>query len=116
MNIGKMRNRVQLFGKIKTLNALNETVYIDSLIQTFWAEIIPQTGKLQSQQTETLLTNVTHKIVARYQKSIEDAYQNERIKSSLYIKFKGHRFDITFVLNPYFRNQSLEIFVEEVMG
>jgi len=116
MNIGKLRHRVQFFGKVKSLNELKQTIYVPGLITTSYAEIIPQTGKMQDQQVDTILTNVTHKIVIRYSNAIDESYQEDEQKNSMYIMFKGHRFDIKFILNPYFRNEKLEIFVEEVIG
>ena len=107
---------IELYGKVKSTNELNRTVYVDELITKVWAAIIPQTGKLQNQQVNTILTNVTHKIIVRYNKRILESYQDEDVKSSLHIKFRNHRFDIKYILNPYFSNEFLEIFVEEVIG
>jgi SPP1 family predicted phage head-tail adaptor len=116
MNKSNFRHRIDVYGKTKTTNELKETTYLNSKISTVWAEIMPQTGKLQNQQVETVLTQVTHKIIIRYNRQIVQAYQNEQTKNSMYILFKGHRFNIKFILNPYFRNEKLEIFVEEVIG
>lgn len=116
VNTGKLRNRVKVYGKVEGTNELKHTVYNDALITSVWANVIPQTGKLQSQQANTILTNVTHKIEVRYNKVIMDAYQDENVKSSLHIKFRGHRFDVKYILNPYFKNETLEIFCEEVIG
>lgn len=115
MNPGKLRHRITIWGKTKSSNEQGKTVYIDTAIKTIWAEVVPQTGKLQRQQAETILTNVTHKIIARYHKEIDEAYQNEHNKKSMFIIFNKHRFDIKFILNPYFRNASLEFYVEEVI-
>lgn len=112
----RLNKRVQLYGKVKSTNELKETIYMDAPIKSFWAEVMPQTAKLQNQQADTILTNVTHKIVTRYQKVIAEAYQDKRTKKSMYITYKGHRFDVKFMLNPYFENKSLEFYVEEVLG
>lgn len=116
MEAGNLRYRVSIYGKVKSTNELDEVIYVDAVIANPFAEIVPQTGNMQSQQVKTALTNVTHKINIRYNKLIEEAYQNEQTKSNMHIKYSGHRFDILFVLNPYFQNKSLEIFVEEVIG
>lgn len=114
---GKLRNRVDVYGKTKSTNELNETVYVDGILFSVWAEVVPQTGKLQSQQADTILTNVTHKIITRYDRTIEEAYHSgEQRKSSLFIKYRGHRFNVKYILNPYFKNETLEIFCEEVIG
>jgi SPP1 family predicted phage head-tail adaptor len=109
MNPGKLRHRIQIYGKVKSTNESKKTVYVDDLIDTIYAEIIPQTGKLQNQQVDTILTNVTHKIVVRYN-------SGKDIKNNMYLMFNNHRFDIKYILNPYFRNETLEIFTEEVIG
>lgn len=107
MNPGKLKHKIDIYGKVKTTNELKQTVYTDQKIKTIWAEIIPQTGKLQSQQVETILSNVTHKIVVRYS-------AGKDITQDMYIMFRGKRFDISYILNPYFFNESLEIYCQEV--
>lgn len=105
---GKLRHKIDVYGKIKTKNEINETKYVDGLVKTISAEIIPQTGKLQIQQADTILANVTHKIVIRYK-------AGKDITPNMHIMFKSHRFDIKYILNPFFKNETLEIFVEEVI-
>lgn len=116
-NPGRLTKKIQVYGKTKALNELKETVYNEnSLIATTRAEIVPQTGKLQNQQVDTILTHVTNKIIIRFNKKIMEAYQDEETKKSIYIKFKTHRFEVKYILNPYFQNKFLEVFVEEVIG
>jgi SPP1 family predicted phage head-tail adaptor len=103
-----MRHKIQVWGKIKTKNEIGETVYKDSLLKTLWSAIIPQTGALQRQQVETMLSNVTHKVIIRYE-------PGKDITQDMHIKFRGKRFDIKYILNPYFTNETLEIFCEEVI-
>ncbi len=116
MNPGELRHRVQVWGKLEGKNALKETTQEDIIIDTVWANIIPQTGKLQNQQVNTILTNVTHKIIIRHNRKIAEAYQDELTKKTIFVLFKGHRFDVRYILNPYFKNTQLEMFVEEVIG
>lgn len=113
---GELRNKIDVYGKVKYQNELKETAYKDGLLCSVWANVIPQTGKLQVQQVDTILTNVTHKIVIRYNQLVEGAYQDDQIKNSLHVLYKGHRFNVKFILNPYFNNETLEIFCEEVIG
>lgn len=103
-----MRHRIDVYGNIKTVNELNETSYNFSKIKSIWAAIIPQTGNMQRQQAETILTNVTHKIIVRYN-------AGKDITKDMQIKFRGHTFEIKYILNPYFKNETLEIFCMEVM-
>lgn len=108
MNPGKLRHRVDVYGRVKSKNNAGATVYKPDKIKTIWAEIVPQTGSLQKQQAETVLSNVTHKIICRYEAG-KDITQN------MHLMFKVHRFDIKYILNPYFKNESLELFCEEVI-
>lgn len=108
MNPGKLRHRIDIYGKVEYTNELNEKDHSYEKLKTIWAEIIPQTGKLQKQQADTILSNTTHKIRVRY-------IAGKDITQDMYIMFRGKRFDIKYILNPYFKNEILEIFVEEVI-
>lgn len=104
----KLRNRIDIYGNVKYLNSANEEAERYEKINTIWAAIIPQTGALQRQQADTILTNVTHKIVVRYS-------AGKDITKDMQIHFRGHTFVIKYILNPYFTNETLEIFVQEVL-
>jgi len=107
MNAGKLRGKITVWHKEKFENEMKQTDYRDAIFKELWAEIIPQTGTLQRAQADTILTNTTHKILIRYGSGKE-------IKKDMWITYKEHRFDIKFILNPYFRDAKLEIFAEEV--
>lgn len=110
MEAGKLKHKIEVWGRVEFENELLETDYTDSLIKSIWAEIIPQTGSMSKRQgVETIMTNVTHKIIVRYN-------SGKDIASDMWLMYRGHRFDIRFILNPYFSNESLEIFCEEVVG
>ena len=109
MDAGELNKRIELWGKVEFTNELLETTYRDNKIKTIWAEVVPQTGSLQRAQAETLLSNTTHKIIVRYG-------SGKDIKEDMWFIFREHRFDIKYILNPYFRNEKIEIFVEEVIG
>lgn len=104
----RLRHKIEVHGNKKVTNDLNETTYKFSLIKTLFAEVIPQTGSLMKQQADTILTNVTHKIVVRYD-------SGKDITKDMQIHFRGHKFEIKYILNPYFSNETLEIFVQELM-
>lgn len=99
--------RAKVFGKTKGKNELNETVYNFAEIKTIWIELIPQTGKLQNQAAETILSSVTHKVKCRYQAAND-------ITEEMYFLVDGKRMDIKFILDPYNQKEFLEIFVEQV--
>lgn len=103
-----MPHRVDIFGNVKYENELGEISRKFMKIFDVWAAVVPQTGSLQSQQAETILTNVTHKVIIRYSSGID-------ITKDMQIHFRGHRFEIKFILNPYFGNETLEIFCQELL-
>lgn len=108
INSGDLRNRIDIWANVPYTNELGETSYRFEKIKSVWASVVPQTGKLQNQQAETILTNVTHKIIIRYS-------AGKDITKDMQIRFKDHRFEIRYILNPYFRNETLEIFCQEVL-
>jgi len=108
MNPAKFRHRIDVYSNVKSTNELGELTYSFGRVKAVWAQIIPQTGNLQKQETETLLTNVTHKIIVRYN-------SGKDITKDMQIKFGDRLFEIKYILNPYFKNETLEIFVTEVM-
>ena len=111
-----MRNRldkkIEIWSNnVKFENEVEETDYGPGKIKEkpISAQIIPQTGSLQKQQANTILSNVTHKIKVRYA-------AGKDITQDMWFIYKGHRFDIKYILNPYFSNEFLEIFCEEIIG
>jgi len=104
----KYDKRIEIWGNVKFTNELGEIDYTTAKIKTIWASIVPQTGSLQKTQAETILTNTTHKIIARY-------LSGKNIKDSDFIMFRERRYDIKFILNPYFKDETLEIFTEQVL-
>lgn len=108
MNPGDLRHRIEILTNQKAKNELEETIYMFLPVKKIWAAIIPQTGSLQKQVADTVLTNVTHKIIVRYN-------AGKDITKDMRIKYKDHEFEIKYVLNPYFKNETLEIFVQEVL-
>lgn len=93
--------------KIEDEYTLEET-YIETKLKDIWAQVIPQTGKLQRGQVDNILANVTHKIMCRYE-------GGKDITEDMHIMFRGKRFDIKYILNPHFKNEWLELFCEEVI-
>ena len=102
-------HRIDIYGKVEYENAAGETSTRHDKIKSIWAQVMPQTATLQRQQADTILTNVTHKIVVRYSAAKDVTHDME-------IKYRNHLFKIKYILNPYFSNETLEIFVEEVIS
>ena len=108
MNIGELKHRIDIWGNVPFINELGETDYTTAKIKPIWAKIVPQTGSLGKTQAETILTNTTHKMIVRY-------LSGKFIKESNFIMFRGKRYDIKFILNPFFADEFLEIFTEQVL-
>lgn len=110
MNV-ELRHRIDIFANIKVQNEVRETTYEFKKINSIWAAIIPQTNQMQRQEkreAETILTNVTHKVIVRY-------HAGKDITKDMQICFRDHKFEIRYILNPYFKNETLEIFCTEVL-
>lgn len=104
-----MRHRIDVYGNVKYTNELEETSYRFDKLLSLWASLIPQTGSLQNQAADTILTNVTHKVIVRYA-------SGKDISKDMQIHFRGKKFEIKYILNPYFLNETLEIFCQELIG
>jgi len=117
-----MRNRfdkkIEIWSNnVEFTNEVGEKDHGPGIIKSIWSEIIPQTGSLQKQQASTILSDVTHKIKVRYA-------SGKVITDNMYIKYKEnkasatpkeHRFDIKYILDPFFAHEFLEIFSEEII-
>ncbi|AZV59066.1 head-tail adaptor protein [Clostridium sp. AWRP] len=108
----------------KEENEICEEDYGPQYLKKIWSSIIPQTGKLQKQTNpDTVTADTTHKIIVRYGsgKNITDdmwlMYFENKADSDIYAKDQnakvGHRFDINYILDPYFAHKTLEIFCTE---
>lgn len=103
----RLRHKIDIHGNKKITNELEETSNKFTKIKSISAEVVPQTGSLIKQQADTILTNVTHKIIVRYS-------SGKDITKDMQIFFRNHCFEIKFILNPYFKNEKLEIFCQEL--
>ena len=108
MNPGELNCKIDVYSKVEKENSLKEKYFDFEKQKSIWAQVMPQTGNMQRAQAETILTNVTHKIKVHYN-------SGKGITKSDYIMFGIHRFDIEFILDPYFAHKTLEIFVKEVI-
>jgi SPP1 family predicted phage head-tail adaptor len=100
--------KIDVYKKVKYTNKLKEKAFYPKKIDSVWAQIIPQTGKLQNQAADTMLANVSHKIKVRYA-------AGKNITEDMYFIARGKRFNIKYILNPYYSNEWLEIFCEQVV-
>ena len=108
MEAGKMKP-MELWADVNDTNELLETSVKEKKLRIVWGEIIPQTGTMQRAQADTIISRCTHKVKMRYG-------SGKDIKQDMWFMYRGHRLDIKYILNPYFKDESLEFFCEEVTG
>ena len=106
---GRLNRRVELWRHKETesTNILGQTAWEEEKIKTLWAEVRPQTGSLLSRRiADTNLSRTTHKITIRY---------TDGITPDMWIMARGERYNIIYILNPYLKNETLELFCEVVI-
>ena len=76
----------------------------ESEIATVWCGVTPQTGSMLSGRPgDTVLTRTTHKVIIRYRSDL---------KPEMWLMIDGVRYDILYILDPYLRHETLEVFCE----
>ena len=103
------KNRLEIWGieTAKEKNRLGQYPKEEKKLFEVWGAILPQTGGLlNGRQADTTLCRTTHKIVCRY---------TSKIRSDMWIMYKGQRYDILYIQDPYLNNERLEIFCEVVI-
>lgn len=102
----KMRTRAELW-KMKISTEKDELgQYPISPIRVchLWAAVAPQTGSLLSGRlADTQLSKTTHKVTVRFRRDITP---------DMWIVIDGQRYDILYILDPYLRHETLELFCE----
>lgn len=112
-NCGKMDKKIQIWGKVETLekDEIGQAIIEDAIIGNPFAEIVPKTGSLLSgRAADTVLSKTTHMIKIRYNSKYEYLKPDTN-----WIMLNKHRYNIEFVLNPYSKNEFLEIFCNELI-
>ncbi|ULO09666.1 phage head closure protein [Paenibacillus sp. 19GGS1-52] len=110
MDVGKLDTKLTVWHNVKVQNEIHETSNQPEVFkEKLWASVIPQTGSLGKTVADTILVNVTHKVIIRYR-------SGKNITNDMWFMFGSHRLEIRFILNPYFADETLEIFCEEVIG
>ncbi len=90
--------------KSQTRDALGQFPMVDTLYDTVWAAVLPQTGSLLSGRTaDTTLSRTTHKIITRYR---------DDITPDMWVIAEGVRYDILYIMDPNLDHERLEIFCE----
>ena len=107
MQMNELNKKINIYCLKPCTNELEEDdVKPEIFKNNIWASIIPQTGSLQKQQADTILSNVTHKIKVRYETAKD-------VTDDMFIKYGEQKFEIKYILDPYMKHEFLEIFCEE---
>lgn len=104
-----LKNRIEIWRveTAKEKNKLGQYPKQETKFMEVYGAILPQNGGLlNGRPADTVLTKTTHKIITRY---------TDKIKSSDFIMYKGTRYDILYIQDPYLNNERLEIFCEVVI-
>ena len=104
----RLKNRIDVYGKIKSINELNEVDFEYGKIKTIWAEIIQQSGSEKTGKGNTIYAEVSHKFTIRSNSLSE-------ITNDMYFIFKGQKYDIKYFNPNYKYNDSIDIYCKLVV-
>lgn len=106
----RLTSRLQTRGVIKRMGLgaekddAGQYPAVEETVAAVWCQVVPQTGSLLSGRPgETQLARTTHKIVMRYRPDITP---------DMWVEAEGERYDILYVMDPYLKHVSLELFCE----
>ncbi len=95
---------IKIMGQGEQKDALNQYPATPQTVATVWCAVLPQTGSLLTGRPgETALARTTHKILMRYR---------DDITPDMWVEVEGERYDILYILDPYLKHISLELFCE----
>ncbi|MBD9247272.1 MAG: head-tail adaptor protein [Clostridiales bacterium] len=83
---------------------LGQYPVLENTVCTVWCAVVPQTGSLLSGRVaDTQISRTTHKVVIRYRPGITE---------DMWMEIGGVRYDVLYILDPYLRHETLELFCE----
>lgn len=95
---------IRRMAQAKEKDALGQYPVTPETVATVWCGVTPQTGSLLSgRPAETQLSRTTHKVTIRYRKGLTP---------DMWLEIEGETYDILYILDPYLRHESLELFCE----
>ncbi len=85
-------------------DALGQYPAAEEMVAKVWCGVTPQTGSLLTgRPAETQLSRTTHKVTIRYRRGITP---------DMWLEIGGEAYDILYILDPYLRHETLELFCE----
>lgn len=103
MRAGRLRHRVIIEQRTYTTNAMGETVWSWSALDTVWASIEPNTGR-RYYEAKQANSEVEGTIVMRYRSDMEPTMR---------VKYDSRIFQILAVLSPQEREKELHLLYKE---
>lgn len=95
---------IKRLARAEEKDALGQYPVVEETVATVWCGVTPQTGSLLTgRPAETQLSKTTHKVVMRYRPGMT---------ADMWLEIAGETFDILYILDPYLRHETLEIFCE----
>jgi SPP1 family predicted phage head-tail adaptor len=111
MNIGKLRNKIELQSFTSTANAIGEQLKTWTTYSTVWAHIRPMSGRelINAQQP---VGEITHQVTIRYNSSVS---VDDRIRYYDSVKSTYRYFDINYVGDRDERNAVIVLMCKEAV-
>lgn len=101
-----MRTRAELWNMETATerDELGQFPVSPKLVCRLWAAVTPQTGSLLTGRlADTQISRTTHKVTIRYRKGVTP---------DMWLEIQGQRYEILYILDPYLRHDTLELFCE----
>jgi head-tail adaptor len=108
MDASRLRNKIDIYGKVPFVNALGEDDFTYDIVNTIRAEIVMGSGDLKDSQSDTSYADINYKITIR-------ANAMPDLANDMYIMFKGQRYNIKYFNPNYKYRDSIEIFCSLVV-
>jgi len=99
MRAGALRHQVEIQSPTRTVNDLNETVLTFSTVGTAWASLTPEPAHEITRAGQTV-TVQSFKVTTRWTAGLTTATR---------LKFGSRIFNVTSIVNPDERNDTLEL-------
>ncbi|MDU0200160.1 phage head closure protein [Paenibacillus sp. MAH-36] len=106
LEVGKLDKRVDLWGNTTVKNEIGANSNKPGKIRSLWAQIENVAGGTSERAgVDTNKNTTTQRITVRYRKDIT---------ANNWIMFRGHRFEIDYVDDMYYRQDKLILHCREV--
>ena len=104
----RLRHRIDVFLRTENKTEFGELTYDYKKVSSVWAEIIPESGKENNIDGDSLRVSVSHKITVR-----NGAIKNPR--NDMYFEFKGQRYEVIYFMPHYKKNDLIEFYCKLII-